>query len=119
MARCDAMKLVKAATEKIMNRYEPLCNNKSESIGGTYQTCRWRSLVDLFSIVHDILIQMFGRPQNKSCFVTFDVGCGQNRPMWVVSNMFGHHTIGQEIDRERTKIAAWSALTMSSHEYEI
>ena len=48
MARCDAMKLVKAATEKIMNRYEPLCNNNSEGIGGTYLTCRWQSLVDLF-----------------------------------------------------------------------
>lgn len=119
MARCNAMKLVKAATEKIMNIYEPLCNSDSNGVGGTYQTCQWQSIVNLFSIVHDVLIQMFGRPQITSSFVTFDVGCGQNRPMWIASNMFGHHTIGQEIDRERTKIAALSAVAMTSHEYGI
>lgn len=77
LLRSDAMKEVKGATEKVMNKHEAGCNNSSEGVGGTYQTTQWITLVNLFSVVHATLILLFGKPTLPSRFVTFDVGCGQ------------------------------------------
>lgn len=115
--RSDLVDKVKLATEGAMNKHEQAMNTPGWGIGGTYQTTRWKSLIDLFTLVDRVLVSMFGAPRHPSRFVTFDVGCGENRPMWILSNVFGHATIGQEICPARSLIAARAGIDMIEHDY--
>ena len=114
LPREDAIRLVKSSTESIMNMYEYLLGNSSEGVGGTYQTTQSGSLIALFAVVTRILMWMFG---SHTRFVVMDVGCGGNRPMWLVSNIFGHATIGVEVCSERALVAAKAAMHMMEHKY--
>jgi hypothetical protein len=119
ISREEAFDDSKAFTKAICKKHELKCQNPSEGVGGTYQTTQPASNEKVTQKTQRHLIRIYGVPSLRrgSEFVFCDVGCAQNRPMWIASNLFGFCTIGIEIDELRSKAAADTALDMMKSKF--
>ena len=98
---------------------ELLCQLPSEGIGGTYQSATPYSIVNVSQKTRHHLIRMYGEPPLDSDFVFIDIGCAQNRPMWLAAVLFGFRTIGIEVDTLRARAAAITALDMMKNKIAV